>query len=99
MTPVAVPAKLLGGPFDGDKSGMILPLPPTLYVWACKTPPKFCPSSGVHWDRTLTMDSSEVYHLGPLEGGVQIYVYEDLELQSPDKRSEETPAPRDPVAP
>lgn len=92
MTLDSVPAKLLGGPFDGDTGGLILPLAPTMYVWACKTPRRSCPVGGVHWDRTLKMDSSEVYHLGPVEDGVQIYVYEDLELQSPEKRSEE-PAP------
>lgn len=91
----SVACQLVGGPFDGDKGGCVTPLPDRMYVWGCKTPPAFCPSDGVHWDRVLKMSESEVYIHTEEREGVEFYVHEDLRLQPADSSVEETPAPRE----
>lgn len=78
-----VPVRLFGGPFDGDKAAGTPPLPEVMYVWACKTPARQCPSNGVHWNHVPMTSACEVYRLGEVdENGVQVYVHEDLGLQS-----------------
>lgn len=86
-------ARLLAGPFDGDEGYLNTPLPDVLWVFACGNPPRVCSKGGIHWDRSPVNAISAPYERGPVDDGVQLYVYRDLRLQSHDKLRVETPAP------
>lgn len=86
----AVMARLFGGPFDGDEGGVVLPVPEALWVCACPHGAA-CRYDGIHWSRAVE-PNSVLYQRGRVSGGVQMYVYRDLGLQSRDKRSELVPA-------
>jgi hypothetical protein len=90
-----VDAKLVAGPFDGDEGRVKMPLPETVWAFACGNAARACRFGGIHWLRTAQYapPSAAVYERGPVDNGVQVYVYRDLRLQSHDKDRLETPAP------
>lgn len=91
-----VEARLLGGPFCGDSGLIIVPLPEHLWVFACGSGRR-CRVGGVHWARETDTSPPDavIYDRGPVDDSVQLYIYEDLRLESGDSARDETRAPRE----
>lgn len=92
---MTIDARLLGGPFCGDAGRLDEPRPDRLWVYACGG--RLCRFNGVHWARGCQDAPQEaiIYDRGPVEDGVQLYVFEDLRLESGDKARDATRAPRE----
>lgn len=78
------PARLLGGPYEGDDGQLYKPLPDL--IWAAKCASERC--QGVHWfsedpDKLdVRVADVERYHQDRERNGVMLYVWADARLES-----------------